>query len=129
MWDQHDIDLATAFIHSRGWRPSKTTAAKGMLVPELHGNEYHEMSYEERDARNNIGEARFTEAGTPGSCGAQKALKRAIKLARGHSRLKDMIAEAEITLAKHMSSCSSSFDPKLRDLKDLLTNIRIAAGG
>jgi len=128
-WSQNEIDMALAFIYSRGWKPAKTTASKGPIVPEPNQQQRYTMTYEQRQAMNNITDARFSEAGTPGSCGAQKALKRAIKLTRGHSRLKDMIAEAEVTLARHVSKCNRPNEPETVQLKELLTNIRIAAGG
>lgn len=118
-WNQNDIDLAVSYLHSRGWRMSKTTQAKGQIVPELQGAAFYNTPPEEREQRNNIHNARFAEPGTPGSCGVQKALKRALRLARSKTELKKMVAQAQVALARNDYS----------ELKYLLERIQLSVGG
>lgn len=118
-WDQNDIDLAIAYLSSRSWRPCKTTLAKGAIVPELNVQQRYQMPYEQAHARNNIADARFSEPGSPGSCGAQKALVRALKLQRGNHSLKAMVADAKDALNKgNKERC-----------QELLEKIHVSVGG
>jgi hypothetical protein len=114
LWTQSSVCKVLEYLASRGWYPTDATAAKGTITQHTYG-----APYRARENRNNIDDARFKDPTCSQSCGAQKALKRALMMQRNKSPLKAMVANASKALAVR----------DIEKVQDLLDEITKAVGG
>jgi hypothetical protein len=112
-WTQAEVDLVVAFLQSRGCRLSATTQSRGIIY------RYPTVWGDSSLSRHKIIDARFITPETPGTCGAQKALKRVLRANKGNTEIKQIVAKARTAL----------FKEDYAEVEDLLERLNTLIGG